>query len=133
MVDSDRLRALPIFASLSDAERNVIAACLDEVDVPPGEQLISEGDYAYEFFVIEQGTADVRVDGSGIAELGPGDFFGEIGLLLTGRRTASVRAASQMRMLAMFDQNFRRIERTHPAITERLRKALRERFPVRAR
>ncbi len=133
MVDSDRLWALPIFASLSDDERNVIAACLDEVDVPPGEQLISEGDYAYEFFVIEQGTADVRVDDSGIAELGPGDFFGEIGLLLTGRRTASVRAASQMRMLAMFDQNFRRIERTHPAITERLRKALRERFPVRAR
>ena len=63
-----------------------------------------------------------------IATLGPGDCFGEIGLLATGRRTAAVVAETPMRILAMFDQSFRRFEREMPAFADSVRARMRDCF-----
>ena len=60
--------------------------------------------------MIEEGTAKVLKGGEEIAELGPGDFFGEIALLETERRTATVVAATPMRVIVMFQREFRQME-----------------------
>jgi CRP/FNR family transcriptional regulator, cyclic AMP receptor protein len=133
MISTDRLVALDFFNVFPEDERAAIAEYADEVDVPSGEKLVSEGEFAYQFFVIEHGQAEVTASGERIAELGPGDFFGEIGLMLTGRRTASVTALSPMTLITLFEQNFRTVEQRYPEIAERVRQAVAERFPTRAR
>lgn len=122
------LAAIPLFAELRPDQRELVAELAEGIVVPAGETIDSERDFAYEFFVIEEGRAEVVRDGRRLAELGPGDFFGEIGLLVTGRRTASVVALSPMRLIAMFDQSFRRVERELPTFADSVRAACAERF-----
>jgi CRP-like cAMP-binding protein len=133
MIEADKLRSLPLFNILPEDERAAIAEYVDAVDVPSGERLISEGDFAYEFFVVEHGQAQVTVEGERVGTLGPGDFFGEVGLMLTGRRTATVTALSPMTLVTMFEQNFRKVEQQYPEVARRLREAVKDRFPIRAR
>jgi CRP-like cAMP-binding protein len=133
MIDADKLRSLSLFNTLSEEDRAAIAEYVDEVDVPSGERLISEGDFAYEFFVVEHGEAQVTVEGERVGTLGPGDFFGEVGLMLTGRRTATVTALSPMVLVTMFEQNFRKVEQQYPEVAKRLRETVKDRFPIRAR
>ena len=133
MVESDKLRSLPLFNTLPEDEREAVAQYVDEVDVPIGERLITEGDFAYSFFVVQHGQAQVTVEGEKVGTLGPGDFFGEVGLMLTGRRTATVTALSPMVLVTMFEQNFRKMEQQYPDVAKRLREAVKDRFPVRAR
>jgi CRP/FNR family cyclic AMP-dependent transcriptional regulator len=133
MVNADRLVSLDFFNVFPQEERATIAEYADEVDVASGETLVAEGEFAYQFFVIEHGQAEVTANGQRIAELGPGDFFGEVGLMLTGVRTATVTAVSPMTLITLFDQNFRTVEQRFPEIAQRLRKAVTDRFPIRAR
>jgi CRP/FNR family cyclic AMP-dependent transcriptional regulator len=123
-----RLEAVPLFAALAPEEREALADAFDEVEVPAGERITSQGDFAYEFFAIVEGTARVEQDGLAVATLGPGDFFGELGLLVTGRRTAAIVAEAPMVLLAMFDQSFRRLERQVPTFAELVRAQMRGRF-----
>ena len=126
-MEPGRLAALPLFAELDDDQRAEVAACMREVTVEAGATIAGQGDNAYEFFVIEHGQADVLRDGEVIATLGDGDVVGEIGLLVTGRRTASIVAATPMTLVAMFSREFRQVERQMPAIAEGLRATMRER------
>jgi CRP/FNR family cyclic AMP-dependent transcriptional regulator len=127
-VDAARLRSVPLFASLSDSDRQRVAMWTDEIDVPAGKELAREGELAYEFFVILDGTAEVTHDGEKVAELGPNDFFGEIGLLESERRTATVTATTPMRAIVMFGPNFRHIERELPELARQIRTAIQERI-----
>ncbi len=126
-MDPARLKSIPLFAELSDAEQEQVSRWADEVDVPEGKHLVEEGQFAYEFFVIESGTAAVRHGDEVIAELGPGDFFGEIALLEHVRRTASVVATSPMRAVVMFGRDFRAMEAEMPAVAARITGAIEER------
>ena len=126
-MDPERLAALPLFADLDEADRREVAACTHEVSVAAGETVATQGDNAYEFFVIESGEADVRRGDEVIASVGAGDVIGEMGLLVTGTRTASIVATTPMTLVAMFTREFRRIEDRVPAIAERLRATMRER------
>jgi CRP/FNR family transcriptional regulator, cyclic AMP receptor protein len=127
-VDAARLKSIPLFAQLSDRERADVARFADEVAVPAGKTLAEEGEFAYEFFVIEQGTAEVTKDGRVLAQLGPEDFFGEIGLVEAERRTATVVAKSPMELIVIFGPNFRRLERELPELATQIRRAIRERL-----
>ncbi|HYH27300.1 MAG TPA: cyclic nucleotide-binding domain-containing protein [Actinomycetota bacterium] len=127
-MDADRLRDIPLFSSLSRDERERVAQWADEVEVGAGKHLADEGDFAHEFFAIEEGTAEVTVRGERVAELGPGDFFGEIALVETERRTASVIATSPMRLIVMFGRDFREMESEIPEIAERITATVRERM-----
>ena len=129
VVDPQRLTTMPLFAALDDEQLARVAELSEAVSVPAGTTVNAEQNFAYEFFVIEEGKAEVVRDGRRLAELGPGDFFGEIGLLITGRRTASVVSLTPMRMVAVFDQGFRRLERELPDFAESVRAACRERLP----
>jgi CRP/FNR family transcriptional regulator, cyclic AMP receptor protein len=126
-MNEDRLKKLPLFESLSKRERRQVAQHADEVDVPEGRHLVDEGDFPYEFYVIEEGTAEVRDGEDRIAELGPGDFFGETAVLEHVTRNASVIAASPMRVVVMSAQDFRGMARSMPAVAERISAAADER------
>ena len=126
-MDADRLKSIPLFASLSKRERAAVARSADEVDIREGKELVREGELAYEFFVIEDGTAEVRRDGDAVAELGPGDFFGEMGLMDWLPRNASVVATSPMTAIVMTGPDFRRIARDLPGVAERIGPAMEER------
>ena len=122
-----RIARLPLFAELDDEQRAEIADCVREVEVAEGATLATQGANAYEFFVIEAGQAEVRRDGEVIGSLQPGDVCGEIGLLITGTRTASVVAVTPMKLVAMFSREFKRIEDRMPGIADTLRATMRER------
>jgi CRP-like cAMP-binding protein len=127
-METKRLSDVAIFSSLSKKEIERLAQWTDEVSVGEGETLAEEGRFAHEFFVIEDGAAEVRKEGERIAELGPGDFFGEIGLLETERRTASVVATTPMRVIVMFQREFKQMEREMPSVATLIRSAIRARL-----
>ena len=128
-MDATRLASIPLFSSLSDRERREVAQWADEVDIEEGRELAKQGQFGYEFFVIEEGQASVERDGEVIRELGPGDFFGEIALLEEHRRTASVIAKTPMRLVIMHRREFRRMAEAMPRVAEQVREAIRERMP----
>ena len=126
-MDTARLAQIPLFAGLEEDERAEIAACMREVTVEEGTTLATEGDNAYELFVIEAGDADVQKGGEVVRKLGPGDVFGEIGVLATGKRTASVVATSQMQLAAMFSREYKQLEARMPALAKALRETMAKR------
>jgi CRP/FNR family transcriptional regulator, cyclic AMP receptor protein len=128
VVDPALVDSVPILAALPPAARVALADAFDEVAVPASERVISQGDFAYELFVILEGTAQVEQDGNVVASLGPGELCGEIGLLLTGRRTAAIVAGTPLRLLALFDQRFRRLSTEYPEFAELVRGQSRGRF-----
>jgi CRP-like cAMP-binding protein len=128
VVDSTRLQGVGFFSGLSKKELGKLAQWADEVSVSTGQALATQGEFAHEFFVIEEGSAEVTKDGERIAELGPGEFFGEIGLLETERRTASVVATTPMELIVMFQRQFRQMEQEMPAVADRIRSAIRARL-----
>jgi CRP/FNR family cyclic AMP-dependent transcriptional regulator len=121
------MKDLKLFSALSKRERQQVAKHADEVDVPEGRHLVREGEFAYEFFVIEAGRAEVVRDGEHVADLGPGDFLGEMGIVAQATRNASVIARSPMSVVVMTEQAFRGMERSIPAVAERIREAVEER------
>ena len=122
-----QLRDVPFFKGLSKRELATIAQQIDEVDVEAGAVIAREGDFGHEFFVIIDGTAEVLRGDAPIAELGPGEFFGEMALLDEERRTATVKAISPMRLLVMTRSSFRSVDRTMPQIHAAVAEAISER------
>ena len=108
-MDPDNLKAIPLFSSLSEKALNTVAVFATETSVSAGKRLVHEGDYSYELIVIESGTADVVKGGEIIGSLGPGDVFGEMGMLAGGKRMADVIATSPMRLITLSKWDLRRI------------------------
>jgi cAMP-dependent protein kinase regulator len=127
-VEVKDLETIRLFSGISRKELERVAKSAIEADVPEGFQLVRQGHVAYEFFVIQKGTADVIRDGEKIAELGPGDFFGEIGMLETERRTADVVATSHMFLVVVHQRDFTRIDEELPTVADRIRSAVRARL-----
>jgi len=120
-MDATRLAAVPLFADLSDADRAAIAESAYEVEAAEGQALATEGDFGYALYAIESGTANVSADGAQLRTLGPGDVFGEIALIASGRRTASVVATSPMKLIALFKRDVWALEQKAPDAATRLR------------
>jgi CRP-like cAMP-binding protein len=112
----DALRNVPLFAELDDAELQSVADSMHEANVPPGGVVTVEGGPADGFFVIESGEAEVAVQGERRGTLQPGDHFGEIALLMGSDRTATVRAASELRCHALTPWDFRALVEASPSI-----------------
>jgi MFS family permease len=100
------LRSNPIFAPLPESTLEQVASALDEVRVPAGHQVVRQGDTGDRFYLVEQGTLDVSVDGRPGQKLGPGDSFGEIALLRDVPRTATVTARSDAVLYALERHEF---------------------------
>ena len=126
-MEESELRTVPLFESLSSDERRAIAPHADEIEVPEGTELVRQGEFAYEFFVLEDGTADVMRDGERIAELGPGDFLGEMGIVGKVVRNATVVTTSSTRAIVMTEQALRSMTVTNPAVADRITAVVEER------
>jgi len=122
-VETSRIAALTVFAELPEAELDELAAAMSEVAVDAGTNVVTVDDYGSAIYFIEEGGADV-VTGPGEATqfLDTGDTFGEIGLLLTGERSATVVARTPMRLLSLSGPDFERIRERVPGAESALRR-----------
>ena len=94
-----------------------------EIEVDAGVKVITADDYGTAIYFIEQGEADVVTGGGDATQtLGPGDTLGEIALLLTGERTATVMARTPMRLIALSGQDFEGIRARVPELERLLRR-----------
>jgi CRP-like cAMP-binding protein len=124
------LRRVPLFALCSKQELTAIAQLADEIDLPEGKVLAQEGDRGREFFVLVEGSAEVKRRGETVNELSDGDFFGEIALLSGRPRTATVTATSPVHALVVTEQAFGALMRQSPQIQTKVLQALAERVPM---
>jgi CRP-like cAMP-binding protein len=123
-MDAERLAAVSLFATLPENELAAVAAVAGELEVPEGDRLTVEGEFGHCLYAIEAGTADVVSNGTAIGVLGPGDVVGEIAVLASGRRTATIVASSPMRLISLFKRDVWALERTAPEAARRLREPL---------
>ena len=128
-MDASRLKSLPLFEDVPDEELAQVATFAQEVTVNEGRELVREGDFSYEFMAIEDGEAEVTRHGEHVADIGPGDFFGEVGLLEKTLRNATVTAKTPMRLITLTGWDLKRMERHLPEAVERVRATLEERRP----
>jgi len=108
-MDPNRLKQIPIFSHLSEAEAKRLAAFATETSVADGQILMKQGDYSTELIAIEEGTADVIQNGERIASLKDGDLIGEMGLIEREPRNADVIATSPMRVMKLTHWEIRRM------------------------
>jgi CRP-like cAMP-binding protein len=127
-MDAQQLKTLPLFSALPRRQRDRLGQLADVVDVDEGTELTHQGRLAHEFFVIEDGTAEVVRDGNKLRDLGPGDFFGEIALAGDRYRTASVVATSPMRLVVLTTSQFRSLQRDSPDVARQLKEAIETRM-----
>ena len=123
-MDADRLKSVAPFDALGDDERRKFAVWVGELKVDAGRHLAEQGDYAYELFVIEDGTAEVQQDGQTIAELGPGEFFGEMGVLEKAPRNATVISKTPMTLFTLSHWDVKRLQREAPEAIDELRQVI---------
>lgn len=126
-MDVARLKSIPLFSQLSKSERKAIAQHADEVQIPQGTKIIEQGRVANELLVIERGTADVLDGEAVIAQIGPGDVVGEIGLLRYSRRTATVVATSAIDAIVMYGPELMALKSSVPLVFEELERLIAER------
>jgi CRP-like cAMP-binding protein len=126
-MESARLAAISLFAGLDDEALSAVAARASEISVDTGHKLAVEGEFGHALYAIESGSAEVTSEGKVLRVLGPGDVFGEVAVLASGRRTASVIATTPLRLIALFKRDVWALEKEAPAVAQRLRSMLVER------
>lgn len=115
------------FAEEEATTQDLVDGLLTPIRVRAGRALIAEGSVGREFFVIAEGRAEVRRDGQVMNELGPGDYFGELALLGSARRTASVVAVTDMQVLVANPREFRALLEVSPRFAESLEQTVSDR------
>jgi CRP-like cAMP-binding protein len=127
-VELSTVESIPLFADVPRERHWHLARLADEVVVSPGAELTRQGARAQEFFVVVSGSAEVHRDGERIGEVGPGDFFGEVGLLgPRWERNATIVATSPMRLLVLARRQFRELLFAAPTVGDRIRRAAAQR------
>lgn len=124
-VQVERIAGIPLFAALANDERERVASVSRSLHLQAGEVVVNEGEFAFDFYALTGGAADVMRDGERIATLAPGDVFGEMGVVAPGdrdrptrRRNASVVATAPSEAIAIDGSEFRRLIGEIPALRE---------------
>jgi CRP/FNR family transcriptional regulator, cyclic AMP receptor protein len=123
------LKRVPLFYACSKQELAQIASLADELHLPEARNLTQEGAGGWEFFVLVEGEADVLKDERVVNVLGPGDFIGEIALVTSRPRTATVRTRGPARILVLTASAFRILMHDVPSIEDKVLTALAARIP----
>ena len=126
-MDASQLKRIPLFADASDEELRKVAAFAETKEVPEGEVVVEEGGFSRELLAIEEGTAEVTRDGEHIADLGPGDIFGEAGMLDDELRSATVTATSRLKLISMGHFEVQRLRKDAPEVYARIEQLVEER------
>jgi CRP-like cAMP-binding protein len=126
-MDPSQLKRFALFKDVDESKLSKIAPYTMLVEFPEGKTIIQEGGYSNDFYAIDEGTVNVERAGEKIAELGPGDIFGEQGLLEKQERSASVVATSSVRALKIEHWELPRMRKAMPEVVEQLQKTVEER------
>ena len=121
---ADTMRNVPLFASLEDEELESIAGRMVERRFTAGDKLTEQGAEGVGFFVIEDGSADVTVDGEARGTVGPGDYYGEIALLTDSERTATITATTDMLVYGLTSWDFKPLVQSNSELAWKLLTAM---------
>lgn len=124
----EALKRVPLFEGLSKKDLAELARATDDLSVGPGTILCREGRLGREFLVIVEGSAEVTRGGKRIATRDAGEFVGEIALLTTTKRTATVTATTPLRCFVMTQGDFRRVLEENPGVQRKVMEKLAERL-----
>jgi CRP-like cAMP-binding protein len=125
---AELIRGISIFSDLDDASIAQLKTDFIEREFEPGQQIAIEGEGGLNFFVVEDGTADVTVSGKTVASLGAGASFGEVALVDKSARSSTVTATSRVRAYALPIWSFRSFAESRPSVTWKLLELLAERL-----
>lgn len=117
---SDHLATIPLFSACSAHDLSLLARVSDEVTVPAGHELTTQGELGHEVFVVVSGTARVTKDGVDVVVVGPGDVLGELSLLDGGPRTATCTATTEMTLLVLSRPAFNGVLDEIPTLAHKL-------------
>ena len=126
--EPSEVAAIPVFSGLTPEQAEAISRKLEIRAADPGERIVVEGSPGYFFLVLHEGTAAVTRGGEKIAELEPGDHFGEIAILGGGKRTATVTATTPCTLFVMFGTDFRLFEQEAPEAAAQIRRTMQARL-----
>jgi CRP-like cAMP-binding protein len=124
---ADLLRKVPLLEGCSRSDLARISRIADEIELPEGKELIRENEVARQFFILTEGWAEVRRNGRKVNTMGPGDFFGEIGLVTERLTSASVTTTEPARALVITRASFKSLLRDSPGIQLKVLTALAQR------
>jgi CRP/FNR family transcriptional regulator, cyclic AMP receptor protein len=113
----ERLGNVPLFEGISPSDLATLVTLCDEVTATSGKTIVRQGSSGYEAYVIISGTAEVSVDGVVVAELGDGDYFGELAPLDRHPRSATVTATSDIKLLVFGARQFSTALQTVPGLS----------------
>ncbi len=126
-MDATQLKRIRIFEDVPDEDLKVVTTFATSDEVPEGTVIVKEGDFANEFMAIEEGTAKVTRGGEEVAQLGPGDIFGEVSLIEKERRAASVESTSRVRLIKIERWELQRMKKVLPDVFRRIEQLAGER------
>jgi CRP/FNR family cyclic AMP-dependent transcriptional regulator len=126
-VDAVQLKRIPLVSDASDEELKQVAAFAQSKEVPEGEVILEEGGFSRELLAIEEGTAEVTREGEHLADLGPGDVFGEAGMLDDSMRAATVTATSRMKLISLGHFEVQRLKKNAPGVYRSIEQLVEER------
>ena len=126
-MDVGQLRRIQLFSDADEDELGKLGASAESVEFSERVEIIREGDFSRALLAIEQGTAEVTRGGKHIATLGPGDVFGEVGVLDDALRNATVTATSRLKLVIMGQLEVQRLKANAPGIYARIEKLAQER------
>jgi len=124
----DALSKVPLFPRCSQKEMEFLVTRTDEVDVPAGRTLITQGRAGDSFYLLLNGQATVQVDGRDRPALEPGSFFGEISMLDRGPATATVVTSAPSKLMVMSHAQFRDAIRANDQLLSQVMAAMAERL-----
>jgi CRP/FNR family cyclic AMP-dependent transcriptional regulator len=126
-LDASLLKKIPLFADVPDEDLQKVATFATTEEFPEGATVVKEGGYSNHFYAIEEGTVKIERGDEHLADLGPGDVFGEQGLLERQERSASVVATSPLRVIKIEHWELSRMRKSMPQIVEELQRKVEER------
>jgi CRP/FNR family transcriptional regulator, cyclic AMP receptor protein len=127
-MDTTQLKRIPLFSDAPDEELKQVATFAESKEVEEDTEVITEGGFSRAMLAIEEGTAEVTRGGEHVADLGPGDIFGEAGMVDSGgMRSATVTATSRLKLISLGHFEVQRLKKDAPEIYEKIEKLGEER------
>jgi len=122
------VKRVPLFSDLDNRELRQIAQSMKERTFSAGDTVTQEGRGGVGFFVIANGTAKVSIGGEQVRTFGPGDYFGEIGLIADIDRTATITAESDLTCYGMTSWDFRPLVESNASIAWKMLQVMAQRL-----
>ena len=130
MSNEEFLGRVPIFSNCTAEEIAAIAGVAQESFFQPAQIIVTQGTPGQAFYMITAGRVEILRDGVSLGAFGPGDFFGEMALLDSAPRSATIRALDHVSCLMLSSWDFKALLERHPSIAIKLLEVLSRRLRV---